>query len=189
MKKIILASVMTVFTIGVFAQNAALDAQLKDAICKTAAEEITKAEKATLDAKKTLKSATWVKLAEAQLEMAISCGKDSLASQKAYNTYKKALEVEAGGKGTKDIDAALTGTKLYTGLMQQGAGFYNLKNYKNALNLFKLATAVNVKDTTSSLYAGIVAQQAKEFGDAKTFFNKFTNWSDLDTIDKEKINI
>lgn len=173
MKKIILASVMTVFTTGVFAQNAALDAQLKDAQCKTAADEITKAEKATLDAKKTLKSSTWVKLADAQLEMAVSCGKDSLASQKAYNTYKKALEVEAGGKGTKDIEAALTGTKLYTGLMQQGAGFYNLKNYKSALSLFKLATVVNAKDTTASLYAGIVAQQAQEFGDAKTYFSKF----------------
>jgi tetratricopeptide (TPR) repeat protein len=173
MKKIILASVMTVFTTGVFAQNVALDAQLKDAQCKTASEEITKAEKATLDAKKTLKSATWVKLADAQLEMANSCGKDSLASHKAYDTYKKALEVEAGGKGAKDIEAALTGTKLYTGLMQQGAGFYNLKNFKNALTLFKLASVVNVKDTTASLYAGIVAQQAKELGDAKIYFTKF----------------
>jgi tetratricopeptide (TPR) repeat protein len=175
MKKIILASVMTIFTTGVFAQNAALDAQLKEAQCKTAADEIAKAEKATLDAKKSLKSATWVKLAEAQLDMASNCGKDSLASQKAYNTYKKALEVEAGGKGTKDIEAATTGTasRLYTSLMQQGAGFYNLKNFKNALTLFKLASTVSPKDTTASLYAGIVAQQAKEMGEAKTYFSKF----------------
>ncbi len=175
MKKIILASVMTIFTTGVFAQNAALDAQLKDAQCKTAADEIAKAEKATLDAKKTLKSATWVKLAETHLDMANNCGKDSLASQKAYNTFQKALEVDkaAGGKGSKEIEAALTGTKLYTGLMQQGAGYYNLKNYKNALDLFKLASTVNPKDTTASLYAGIVAQQGKALDEAKTYFTKF----------------
>ncbi|WP_394996624.1 tetratricopeptide repeat protein [Emticicia sp.] len=175
MKKIILASVMTIFTTGVFAQNAALDAQLKDAQCKTASDEIAKAEKATLDAKKTLKSATWVKLAESYQEMANSCGKDSLASEKAYNTYKKALEIDkaAGGKGTKEIEEALTGQKLYTALMQQGAGFYNLKNFKNALSLFKLASSVNPKDTTASLYAGIVAQQGKALDEAKIYFTKF----------------
>ncbi len=177
MKKIILASVMTVFTTGVFAQNAALDAQLKDAQCKTAADEIAKAEKATLDAKKSLKSATWVKLAEAQLEMANNCGKDSLASQKAYNTYKKALEVDkaAGGKGTKDIETATTGSasKLYTTIMQQGVGFYNSKSLTNALTLFKLGSDVSPKDTLSCLYAGIVAQSAKNNVDAKTYFTKF----------------
>jgi hypothetical protein len=179
MKKIILASVMTVFTTGVFAQNAALDAQLKDAQCKTATDDIAKAEKGTSDAKKSLKSATWVKLAEAHIEMAINCGKDSLASQKAYNTYQKALEVDkaAGGKGTKDILEATTGTasKLYTSLMQQGAGFYNSKNFKSALELFKLASETSPKDTTASLYAGIVAQQGQAMGDAKTYFTKFVD--------------
>jgi tetratricopeptide (TPR) repeat protein len=177
MKKIILASVMTVFTTGVFAQNAAADALLKDAQCKTATDEIAKAEKATLDAKKGLKSATWVKLAEAQLSMATDCGKDSLASEKAYNTYIKALEIDkaAGGKGVKDIEAATTGitSKLYTSLMQQGAGYYNLKNYSKALNLFKLASATSPKDTLASLYAGIVAQQGQQMADAKTYFSKF----------------
>ena len=177
MKKIILASVMTIFTTGVFAQSAALDAQVKEANCKAAADEIAKAEKATLDAKKTLKSATWVKLAESYQEMASSCGKDSMASEKAYNTYKKALEIDkaAGGKGVKDIETATSGTtsKLYTTLMQQGAGFYNAKNFKSALKLFKLASETSPKDTLSSLYAGIVAQQGQALSDAKAFFTKF----------------
>ncbi len=176
MKKIILASVMTVFTTGVYAQGA-LDAQLKEAQCKTATDNIAKAEKATLDAKKGVKSASWVKLAESQLEMAIDCGKDSSASEKAYNTYLKAIEVDkaAGGKGVKDIEAAMSGTtsRLYTSLMQQGAGFYNSKNFKNALKLFKLASATSPKDTIATLYAGIVAQQGQELGDAKTYFSKF----------------
>lgn len=176
MKKIILASVMTVFTTGVYAQGA-LDAQLKDAQCKTATDNIAKAEKATQDAKKTLKSATWVKLAESQLEMAIECGKDSTASEKAYNTYLKALEVDkaAGGKGVKDIETAMSGSasRLYTSLMQQGAGYYNLKNFGKALNLFKLASTTSPKDTMATLYAGIVAQQAQSMDDAKTYFSKF----------------
>jgi tetratricopeptide (TPR) repeat protein len=118
-----------------------------------------------------------VKLADAYLEMASVCGKDSLASEKAYNTYKKAIEIDkaAGGKGVKDIETATSGTssKLYTSLMQQGAGFYNLKNFKNALNLFKLASSTSPKDTTASLYAGIVAQQGQNFEEAKAFFGKF----------------
>lgn len=176
MKKIILASVMTVFTTGVYAQGA-IDAQLKEAQCKTATDNIAKAEKATLDAKKGLKSATWVKLAESQLEMAIDCGKDSTASEKAYNTYLKAIEVDkaAGGKGVKDIETAMNGSssRLYISLMQQGAGYYNLKNFNKALNLFKLASNTSPKDTMATLYAGIVAQQAQLVGDAKTYFAKF----------------
>lgn len=176
MKKIILASVMTVLTTGVYAQGA-IDAQLKDAQCKTATENIAKAEKATQDAKKALKSATWVKLAESQLEMAIDCGKDSTASEKAYNTYLKALEVDkaAGGKGVKDIETAMSGStsRLYTSLMQQGAGYYNLKNFSKALNLFKLASTASPKDTIATLYAGIVAQQGQAMADAKTYFGKF----------------
>jgi tetratricopeptide (TPR) repeat protein len=176
MKKIILASVMTVFTTGVYAQGA-IDTQLKDALCKTATENIAKAEKATQDAKKSLKSATWIKLAESQIEMASDCGKDSSASEKAYNTYLKALEVDkaAGGKGVKDIETAMSGStsRLYTSLMQQGAGYYNLKNYSKALNLFKLASITSPKDTISTLYAGIVAQQGQALADAKTYFGKF----------------
>jgi len=176
MKKIILASVMTVFTTGVYAQ-AAIDAQLKDALCKTATDNIAKAEKATQDAKKALKSATWIKLAESQIEMASECGRDSAASEKAYNTYMKALEVDkaAGGKGVKDIETAMTGStsRLYTSLMQQGAGYYNLKNYSKALNLFKLASTTSPKDTIATLYAGIVAQQGQALAEAKNYFSKF----------------
>lgn len=176
MKKIILASVMTVFTTGVYAQ-AAIDAQLKDALCKTATDNIAKAEKATQDSKKSVKSATWVKLAEALIEMASDCARDSSASEKAYNTYLKALEVDkaAGGKGVKDIETAMTGStsRLYTSLMQQGAGYYNLKNYSKALNLFKLASTTSPKDTISTLYAGIVAQQGQSMTDAKNYFGKF----------------
>ncbi|PLK44556.1 lipopolysaccharide assembly protein LapB [Emticicia sp. TH156] len=172
MKKTIFVSVLSMFTAGVFAQSG-LDNQLKEAQCKSAADEIAKGEKASQDAKKGAKSSTWVKLAAAYEDMAINCGKDSMASEKAYNAYKKALEVEAGGKGTKEIEAALTSQKIYSALMQQGAGFYNGKNFTSALKLFKIASEVSPKDTTASLYTGIVAQLAKDNEAAKIYFNKF----------------
>ncbi|RFS14600.1 lipopolysaccharide assembly protein LapB [Emticicia sp. C21] len=172
MKKTIFVSVLSMVTAGVFAQ-AGLDNQLRDAQCKSAADEITKGEKASQDAKKGAKSSTWVKLAAAYEDMAINCGKDSMASEKAYNTYKKALEVEAGGKGAKEIEAALTSQKIYSALMQQGAGFYNAKNFPNALRLFRLASEVSPKDTTAALYSGIVGQQAKDNEAAKVYFAKF----------------
>lgn len=174
MKKIIFASVFSMVTAGVFAQSA-IDNQLREAQCKSAADEIAKGEKASLDTKKGARSSTWVKLATAYEDMAVNCGKDSMASEKAYNTYKKALEVEAGGKGAKDIEAALTSPKIYSALMQQGAGFYNSKNFSSALKLFRLASEVSPKDTTASLYAGIVGQQAKDNEAAKIYFNKFIN--------------
>lgn len=174
MKKIILASVFTALTYGTYAQGA-LDTQLRDAQCKSSADEIAKGEKNTADPKKGLKSANWVKLAEAYMDGAMNCGKDSLASEKAYNTYLKALEIEkaAGGKGVKDIEAALTGQKLHQTLMSQGANFYNGKNLNGAYKLFNLATVVNPKDSTSALYAGIAAQQTGNNDGAAAAFNKY----------------
>ncbi|WP_337040641.1 tetratricopeptide repeat protein [Emticicia sp. 17c] len=172
MKKTIFLSVLSMFSAGVFAQSA-LDSQVRDAQCKSAADEIAKGEKASQDAKKGAKSSTWVKLATAYEDMAVNCGKDSMASEKAYNSYKKALEVEAGGKGAKDIETALKSQKLYSILMQQGAGYYNSKNFPNALKLFKLASETSPKDTIATLYAGIVAQLAKDNESAKLYFNKF----------------
>jgi len=176
MKKILLASAMTALTSSAFAQ-AGLEDQLKEAQCKTFADGVSKAEKATLDPKKGLKSATWVKLAEAHIDMAMSCGKDSIASKKAFDAYKKAIEVEksAGGKGLKALEEQATGnsSKLYSALMQQGATYYNAKNTNGAFSLFQLAVETSPKDTTAALYAGIVAQQGKDNASAKTYFNKF----------------
>jgi tetratricopeptide (TPR) repeat protein len=173
MKKIILASVFGIFATGAFAQNAALDAQLREAQCKSTAEEIAKGEKATADPKKGVKPATWTKLAQSYVDMVGNCGKDSMASEKAYNTYQKALEVDAaaGGKMKKEIDESIT--KLYTPLMGQGANFYNAKNLTGALKLFKLATVVNPKDSIAALYTGIVAQNLKDNATAIKAFSDF----------------
>jgi tetratricopeptide (TPR) repeat protein len=173
MKKIILASVFGIFATGAFAQNAALDAQLREAQCKSAAEEIAKGEKNTADPKKGAKPATWTKLAQSYVDMVSNCGKDSVASEKAYNTYKKALEVDAaaGGKMKKEIEESIT--KLHTPLMGQGAAFYNAKNLAGALKLFKLAKEINPKDTVTALYTGIVAQNLKENATAIQAFSDF----------------
>lgn len=173
MKKIILASVFSIFATGAFAQNAALEAQLREAQCKSTTDDIAKGEKATADPKKGAKPATWTKLAQSYVDMAIQCGKDSMASEKAYNTYKKALEVDAaaGGKMKKEIDESIA--KLYQPLMSQGAAFYNAKNLNGSLKLFKLAMVVNPKDSTAALYTGIVAQSLKDNETAIKAFNDF----------------
>ncbi|MCU0325725.1 MAG: tetratricopeptide repeat protein [Spirosomaceae bacterium] len=174
MKKIFLASAFSIFATGAFAQNAALEAQMREAQCKTAADDIAKNEKASADPKKGIKPATWLKLAQSYEAMAMSCGKDSMASAKAFETYQKAIEVDAaaGGKMAKEIEESKTKT-LYNALMQQGAAYYNGKNYAGAIKLFGLASKTNPKDTTSALYLGIVGQQGKDNAAALKGFSDF----------------
>ncbi|MFN3850623.1 MAG: tetratricopeptide repeat protein [Spirosomataceae bacterium] len=174
MKKIFLASAFSIFATGAFAQNAALEAQMREAQCKTAADDIAKNEKATADPKKGAKPATWLKLAQSYESMAMSCGKDSMAAAKAFETYKKALEVDAtaGGKMVKEIEESRN-KGLYNALMQQGTVYYNAKNYGGAVKMFGLASQTNPKDTVSALYLGIVGQQGKDMEAARKGFSDF----------------
>lgn len=155
----------------------ALEDKLREAQCEASTKAIESAIKNTEHPKKGLKGSTWVKLAEAYTDDATQCGKDSSVSIKAYNTYKKALEVDAAGDGKDkaDIEAALSSDKLHAALMSQGAAFYNAQNLGKAFELFKLANNVNPKDTLTTLYAGIVAQQNGDKASAKDFFIKFIN--------------
>lgn len=175
MKKTIIFAALTFTSIAGFAQQA-LEDQLRDANCKAAETAVNNALKGTENPKKNIKGSTWVKLAEAYAESATNCGRDSLASKKAYETYKKALEVDAatgGGKEKADIEKALKDQKLFNALLSQGAALYNNQSLDNALVLFKLANEVNPTDTTTALYAGIVAQQNKDLATAKEYFKKF----------------
>ena len=137
MKKIILASVFSLAVSGVFAQGvpASLQDKVKEETCKTAAKDVASAEKNTLDAKKAIKTATWLKLAKAYEEQTtIVCPQDSMSSLKCYETYKKADEVDkaSGGKSAKEISDALTSTKMYQMLMSQAVAYYNAKKLTNA---------------------------------------------------------
>lgn len=175
MKRIILASVAVatmLFSTEINAQG--VEDKLRDAQCESAASAIESAQKNADHPKKGLKGSTWLKLADAYMDASTSCGRDSMSSKKAYEIYLKAQEVDAAGDGKAkdDIAAALKSPKLHASLLSQGAAYYNVQELGSALELFKLANMVDPKDTTTTLYAGIVAQQNGDMDVAQDYFLK-----------------
>jgi len=170
MKKLILASFVGLISFNSIAQD-----PLKELECKGYVDAVEKGIKNTNNPKLAVKSATWVKLAETYQDLASRCGSDSMAAQKAYDTFLKALEVEnaAGGKKAKAIEDALTNINLGNAFLQQGAAFYNSKNMEMASKYFSQSSKINSKDTTAALYAGIVAQGLGDNAGAIESFNKF----------------
>lgn len=172
MKKLILASI-----VGFTALNASAQADpMKELMCKGYTEAIEKGIKNTQNPKQNTKSATWVKLGDAYLDLGRNCTTDSMATQKAYDTYQKALEVEkaAGGKKAKEIEDILKSKALGDGFLQQGAAYYNSKNMVMASKFFGISSKINDKDSTAALYAGIVDQSlgnnAAAIESFKTYF-------------------
>jgi tetratricopeptide (TPR) repeat protein len=175
MKKTLLASVALaaiLFSTELYAQG--VEDKLRDAQCESAASAIESAEKNTVHSKRSLKGSSWLKLADAYMDASTSCGRDSMSSRKAYEIYLKAKEVDAAGDGKAkdDIEAALKSPRLHASLLSQGAAYYNVQELDNALELFKLANMVDPTDTTTTLYAGIVAQQNGSMDVAEDFFLK-----------------
>lgn len=172
MKKLILASIVGITTLNASAQAD----PMKELMCKGYTEAIEKGIKNTQNPKQSSKSATWVKLGDAYLDLGLSCGTDSIATQKAYDTYLKALEVEkaAGGKKAKEIEDILKSKRLGDGFLQQGAAYYNSKNMAMASKFFGQSSKINDKDSTAALYAGIVDQSlgnnAAAIQSFKTYF-------------------
>lgn len=172
MKKIVLSALTAFYAFGATAQD---DAAMRELTCKPLAEAVNKNIKNTENAKKATKSATWVDLGNAYLDLATQCSDDSLASEKAVSTYKKALEIEnaAGGKKSKEIEASLKSEKLGNAFLMQGAAFYNNKNYKKASEYFGMSSDINQKDTTAALYAGIADQMTENNAGALTKLTRY----------------
>lgn len=171
-KRMLVASTLVFGAFSASAQDALQD-KIREETCVAMEKAIATNVKNVENPKKNTKAATWSKLADAYLDMAINCGKDSMASMTAYNTYKKAIEVEPAAKDVAKINESLKSDRLYGGLMTQGAAFYGVKELTKALQLFELANDVKANDTTAALYAGIVAQQNQKFDVAKKYFDKF----------------
>ena len=171
MKKLILASIVGLISFNSIAQ---VD-PLKDLACKGYVDAVEKGIKGTENPKQSVKSATWVKLADAYLDLAFQCTSDSNAALKAFDTYTKALEIEkaAGGKKAKDIEAALDDQRLGIAFLQQGAAFYNSKNMPKAAKFFAMSSTINEKDSTAALYSGIVNQAIGNNPDAVSSFTKY----------------
>jgi tetratricopeptide (TPR) repeat protein len=178
MKKIILTSALALFATGVYAQVQGVDQMLAEEQCKTFTKDKASADKAALDAKKSLKAATWINRAKIYADIPFQCAKiDSMAGVTAYESYKKALEIEPAGKAVKEINAALNGqdenSKLYNSVMQCGIGYNNSKSYANAYKCFSLASEIKKSDSTSSLYSGYMAQQINDEANLVKYFEKF----------------
>lgn len=177
MKKLILTAGFALVASGVFAQTS-VDKLLQEEQCKTLSTMKAKLDKSSLDPKKGLKAATWVDRAKAYQDIAFQCAKlDSMAGVVAYESFKKALEVEPTTKLAKEINASLTGidenAKLFNSLLQSGINFNNSKNSVSAFKCFSLASDVKKADTTSALYSGYMAQQIKDDANLIKYFEKF----------------
>ncbi|MFN8355876.1 MAG: tetratricopeptide repeat protein [Spirosomataceae bacterium] len=168
--------------VGVYAQNDPMATAMRQALEKSKKD----ADAAIQNEKNAVKAKTWFTRGDAYVDVSLdNSGKpslDSMASLVAYDSYKKAIELDTKegkvGSVAKDAKAVLENTegkgeKLYAGLMTQGAAKYQNKNFVDAYKLMNLATVVKTKDTTAVLYAGIVAQQMKNSDAAIENFEKF----------------
>jgi len=134
MKKVVVATALSLTSLMAVAQTSAI-LNFQNGTLDKAKTEI---DKAMSDSKLATKAKTWY--FRGQIYEAISTDQtgvyaklDSNAAMVAYESYKKALEVEPnGGKMNKEITEALAGQKLYSGLMSQGATKYQAKSFKDA---------------------------------------------------------
>lgn len=178
MKKTLLSLLFAAASVASFAQTNAI-LQLQNGVLDKAKTDI---DKFMLDEKNAAKAKSW--LVKAQVYEAIGLDNtgmfnklDSMAAITAYEAYKKTIELDTKegkeGKTAKEAREAMTGQKMYSALMNQGAAKYQNKNFNDAFKLMSLASEVNPKDTTAMLYTGIVAQLNQKNDEALKYFERF----------------
>lgn len=166
MKRLFLSSAL-----GFFAISAS--AQIDQLMVETKKKEKEKSDKAITDPKASAKASTWMDRAKLYEEMARTpaySSLDSNASLVAYDSFKKAIELDAAkpGKITKEAQKILTGgpdetgINLWSGLVSQGAQKFQIKKYDEAIKLFNLGLEVNPKDTLAPLYGSYSAMQSQK---------------------------
>jgi tetratricopeptide (TPR) repeat protein len=167
MKKTLLIPVFGLFAVGAFGQSQDVaDKAMVDASKK----EKETSDKAILDEKKKSKAQTWLdrgKIYEGIGRRYVQI--DSSASLEAYNSFKKAIELDAAkpSKVTKDAQKYLSGggvdegVDLKSSLLNNGAQKFQLKKYEEAVKYFKLVEEVSPKDTLAPLYGGYGALQGQ----------------------------
>ncbi|WP_229375718.1 hypothetical protein [Fibrella aquatilis] len=160
MKHVLILSAASLLSLTAVAQNKAILLKEQGALDKAKTE----IDANVAEPKLSGKSKTWY--TRGQIYEAIAVDQkfntlDSNAAMTAYDSYKKALEVEPnGGKMAKEINDALTGKMMYSAMMNQGVRKYQAKNYDAAYAAMSMAAQINPADTTAPMYAGISAQQA-----------------------------
>ncbi|WP_266365947.1 tetratricopeptide repeat protein [Tellurirhabdus rosea] len=173
MKKVALFLLAGFLSAGAYAQQAGgLDAVMEQQYKK----DKEKSDKDITDAKKSAKAATWLSRGKTYEEIAQRAVKlDSNAAMTAYEAYKKAAELDNGGKTGKEAQDALKGQGMYYAFMTAGSNNYQSKRFKDAAKFMNMAMEANPKDTTAALYTGIAAQQGEDLALAKSGFESYIN--------------
>jgi tetratricopeptide (TPR) repeat protein len=185
MKKLVFFSLFNFAVAGAFAQGGAVTSAVsyqQQGILDKAKEQI---DKASTHEKTGNKAKTWFYRGEiyrgiAADQTGLYSKLDTNAAIVSYDSYKKAMELEPGSTFAKKADEALKTMHLSAGYAKYQAG-----DYEGALELFKAAEAANPQDTTAVLFAGISAQQIKNYDQAVQSFERLieigTNMPDIYT--------
>ncbi|MBB3837924.1 tetratricopeptide (TPR) repeat protein [Runella defluvii] len=175
MKKLFLMSAFGLFTVSA-------SAQVDKLLLEQKKKDKEKSDKAIADPKAAAKSSTWLDRGKLYDEIArLYTEMDSSAAMVAYDSFKKAVEVDATkpGKVTKEAQKFLTGgtddsgVNLGQALVKQGAEKFQVKNYAGAIKFFTVAQEVNPKDTLAPLYGAYSAMQSQKNDVAATMMESY----------------
>ena len=142
--------------------NAILSQQ--DGKLDKAREEIDKAIK---DEKTGIKAKTWYTRGEIYRDISNSPipaykALDANAIQIAYESFKKALELDKGA-GTYAVSSKREIDALWGAALNNGVNQYQAKQFPEALKSYETAQAIRPTDTTAFLYAAYAAQETKDY--------------------------
>jgi tetratricopeptide (TPR) repeat protein len=157
------------------ADKALVEAQ-KKAILEAVKKSDDEAKKAPLKAK------TWLNRAQAYLDLASFPDStlaliDADASFKALDYINEAVKLDTkdGKKGStaKDAEKLIDDKKVYQAFMNLGVIKYQGKDFAKSYRYMSKASEINPKDTTASMYTGVVAQLSQKDAQAKVAYEHY----------------
>jgi uncharacterized coiled-coil protein SlyX len=178
MKKLVL----TLFTVAMAAGStfAQADKALVEAQKKAILDAVKKSDD---EAKKApLKAKTWLNRAQAYLDLASFPDStlaliDADASFKALDYINEAVKLDTkdGKKGStaKDAEKLIDDKKVYQAFMNLGVIKYQGKDFGKSYRYMSKASEINPKDTTASMYTGVVAQLSQMDAQAKVAYEHY----------------
>lgn len=178
MKKLVLTLFTVAFAAGsTFAQadKALVEAQ-KKAILEAVKKSDDEAKKAPTKAK------TWLSRAQAYLDLASFPDStlaltDADAAFKALDYINEAVKLDTkdGKKGStaKDAEKLIEDKKVYTAFMNMGVIKYQGKDFAKSYRYMSKASEITPKDTTASMYTGVVAQLSQKDAEAKVAYEHY----------------
>jgi tetratricopeptide (TPR) repeat protein len=178
MKKLVL----TLFTVAMAAGSsfAQADKALVEAQKKAILDAVKKSDDEVKKAP--LKAKTWLNRAQAYLDLASFPDStlaltDAEASFKALDYINEAVKLDTkdGKKGStaKDAEKLIDDKKVYQAFMNLGVIKYQGKDFAKSYRYMSKASEINPKDTTASMYTGVVAQLSQKDAQAKVAYEHY----------------